>query len=258
MLHATGVKAGEENGHMQVITDRAESLTSQVHRALSQAIVVGELAPGSLHSVAKLADRLEVSRSPVREALISLADQGMVAFERNRGVRVLQTTAHDLEEVFSLRLLLEVPATYRAAEMMTPAALENLREALGDVATFTSADTMRAHQEMDSGFHRVILEAAGNSRLTGIVDTLWAHQKMRGVSSAGRTRKLADIHREHQAVFERIEARDAVGAAAAMRDHLAHSATLLLSQETGEPAGLVAAELPWLDVFAALGGPGTD
>ena len=242
---------------MQGISDRAESLTSQVHRALSHAIVVGELAPGSLHSVAKLADKLEVSRSPVREALISLADQGMVAFERNRGVRVLQTTAHDLEEVFSLRLLLEVPATFRAAQLMTPERLETLREALGDVETFTGAETMLAHQEMDSGFHRVILEAAGNARLTGIVDNLWSHQKMRGVSSAGHSRKLADIHREHHAILERIEAGDAVGAAAAMRNHLSHSASLLLAQETGEPADLVGAELPWLDVFTALGGPGT-
>lgn len=238
---------------MQVISDRAESLTSQVHRALTQAITVGDLAPGSLHSVAKLADRLQVSRSPVREALISLADQGMVAFEKNRGVRVLQTTAHDLEEVFSLRLLLEVPATFRAAQIITPDGVERLRDALGSVDTFTGAQTMLAHQEMDSGFHRVILESAGNSRLVGIVDNLWSHQKMRGVSSAGRTRRLADIHREHAAVFDRIQAGDPHGAAVAMREHLAHSAMLLLAQETAQESGL---ELPWLDVFTALGAPG--
>ena len=237
---------------MQVIPGRAESLTSQVHRALSQAIIVGELAPGSLYSVAKLADRLQVSRSPVREALISLADQGMVAFERNRGVRVLQTTAHDLEEVFSLRLLLEVPATFRAAQIITPDDIERLGEALGTVDAFTGAETMLEHQEMDSGFHRVILEAAGNSRLAGIVDTLWSHQKMRGLTSAGRSRKLADIHREHQAVFDRIQAGDPNGAARAMREHLGRSASLLLTQETEDAAEL---ELPWFDVFEALGAP---
>ncbi|HEX2176612.1 MAG TPA: GntR family transcriptional regulator [Nocardioidaceae bacterium] len=241
---------------MEIISYRGESLTSQVHRTLSQAITVGELAPGSLHSVAKLADRLQVSRSPVREALISLADQGMVAFERNRGVRILQTTAHDLEEVFSLRLLLEVPATYRAAQMMGPTDLERLREALGSIEHFTRATTMLAHQEMDSGFHRVILEAAGNTRLVNVVDNLWSIQKMRGVSSAGRSRKLSDIHSEHKAVFERIQAGDALGAAAAMRAHLAHSASLLLAQVTGDLPEAVGADLPWLDVFSALGAPG--
>lgn len=241
---------------MQVISDRTESLTSQVHRALSQAINAGELAPGSLHSVAKLADRLQVSRSPVREALISLVDQGMVAFERNRGVRVLQTTARDLEEVFSLRLLLEVPATFRAAQIIVPDDIERLREALGSLESFTGAPSTLAHQEMDSGFHRVILEAAGNGRLVGIVDTLWSHQKMRGVSSAGRSREFADIHREHQAVFDRIEAGDPPGAAAAMREHLGRSASLLLAQETAEPTEPIGAVLPWLDLCTALGSPG--
>jgi DNA-binding GntR family transcriptional regulator len=243
---------------MEVIAARGESLTSQVHRMLRQAIIVGELSPGSLHSVAKLADRLEVSRSPVREALITLADQGMVAFERNRGVRILQTTAHDLEEIITLRLLLEVPATYRAAEIVSAEDLDRLRTALGKLDDFTGAETMAAHQEMDSGFHRVILEAAGNDRLVDIVNNLWSQQKMRGVSAIGRDRALADVHREHQQILERMEARDPHGAAAAMREHLARSAALLVSQQTGESPTEVAGELPWLEVFTAIGGPGTD
>lgn len=242
---------------METISDRGESLTSQVHRALRQAIIAGELAPGSLHSVAKLAERLQVSRSPVREALISLADQGMVAFERNRGVRILQTTAHDLEEVFSLRLLLEVPATFRAAQIMTPPDIERLRDALGDRDQFLGAPTTQEHQEWDSGFHRAILETAGNRRLVSIVDNLWSHQKMRGVSSVGRSRELSDIYSEHEAVFERVKAGDGPGAAAAMREHLENSASLLLAQETGESAESVGAMLRWLDVFATLQVPGT-
>ncbi|MQA62762.1 MAG: FCD domain-containing protein [Actinophytocola sp.] len=242
---------------METISERGESLTSQVHRALRQSIIVGELAPGSLHSVAKLAERLEVSRSPVREALISLADQGMVAFERNRGVRILQTTAHDLEEVFSLRLLLEVPATFRAAQIIAPADIERLREALGDRDKFLGAPTMLEHQEMDSGFHRAILQTAGNRRLVNIVDNLWSHQKMRGVSSAGRSRELADIYSEHEAVFERLQAGDGPGAAVAMRQHLENSASLLVAQETGDPAESVESPLRWLDLFAALEVPET-
>lgn len=243
---------------MEIIGDRGESLTSQVYRMLRQAIIVGELVPGSLHSVTKLADRLEVSRSPVREALITLADQGMVAFERNRGVRILQTTAHDLEEIVTLRLLLEVPATYRAAQIISADDLGRLRTALGAVDDFTGAETMAAHQEMDSSFHRVILELAGNERLVDIVDKLRSQQKMRGVSAIGRDRQLADVHREHQEILERMEAGDPHGAATAMREHLARSATLLVSQQTGEPPTEVAGELPWLDVFAAIGGTGTD
>lgn len=243
---------------MQVIPDRAESLTSQVHRVLRQAIVGGELAPGSLHSVAKLADSLRVSRSPVREALISLSDQGMVAFERNRGVRILETTAHDLEEVFSLRLLLEVPAAFRAAQVVTRDETDRLRAVLGSRKAFTSASSVLEHQEMDAAFHRAVMEAAGNRRLTDVVDKLWSHQKTRGLSSAGRARELADVHAEHTAVVDHIAAGDPKGAAAMMRRHIARSASLLLAQEAGGEAAPENPALAWLDVYTGLGGPDGD
>jgi DNA-binding GntR family transcriptional regulator len=240
---------------MQGITSSRESLASQVYRALLEAIAGGELTPGSLHSVGRLAQTLGVSRSPVREALITLADQGMVVFERNRGVRIQQTTAHDLEEVFSLRLLLEVPAAYRAALRMRPADVEQLADALGTVDAFVAAPTVRAHQEMDYGFHRAILEAAGNRRLVAVVDNLWTHQRLRGVSTAGRSRDLGDIHRDHESIYKCIAAGDAHGAALAMREHLLTTGGLLLAQETGEWDDAAGVELAWLEVYAALGGP---
>lgn len=242
---------------MQPITSTRESLTSQVYRALLEAIVSGELAPGNLHSVAKLAERLEVSRSPVREALIMLADQGMVAFERNRGVRIQQTTARELEEVFSVRLLLEVPAAYRAARRMEPAEVELLNRTLGTVEEFTSAPSLVAHQQMDIGFHRVLLEGAGNRRLCSMVDQLWTYQQLRGVSTAGKSRGLADIHREHATIYECVAAGNAQGAATAMRTHLVNTGRLLVAQETGRPSGAEALDLPWLEVYDSLGGAPT-
>ena len=241
---------------MDVISAKRESLASQVYRAIVEGIVVGELAPGSLHSVAKLADRLNVSRSPVREALITLSEQGMVAFERNRGVRIQETTAHDLEEVFSLRLLLEVPAAYRAAQQMAPVDVVRLGEALGTLEDFVGAPSLRVRQEMDARFHRVILVAAGNTRLTAVVDNLWAHQKMRGISTAGQTRAATDIYDDHRLIYERLAAGDGLGAAAAMRRHLTTSGTLLLAQETGSSPSDPAAVLPWSDVYSELKAPG--
>lgn len=237
---------------MRALSPTRASLTNQVHASIRDAIVVGELAPGSLHSVAQLADKLAVSRSPVREALISLADLGMVAFERNRGVRILQTSAHDLEEVFSLRLLLEVPAAFRAAQLMEPADVEQLREALGTVEEFVGSPTLREQQQRDAAFHRVILTAAGNGRLATYVDTLRDHQMIRGVSTAGKTRDPADIYADHTLIFERIADGDAHGAASAMRDHLATSIRLLVAQETGAAPEDAALEVPWLDVLDSL------
>lgn len=75
---------------MKGVSNGITTLNSAVLSSLWSAVVSGELLPGSLHSVQALAAELGVSRTPVREALIKMAEQGMVRFERNRGVRILQ------------------------------------------------------------------------------------------------------------------------------------------------------------------------
>ena len=124
MSSSTGT---EDKGSLREI--KAESsLTARVRESIRQAIIDGSLEPGSLHSVKSLADIFKVSRTPVREALIDLAGADMVEFERNRGVRILETSVHDLEEILVLRILLEVPATHRAAQRIDAAGLEELRQ----------------------------------------------------------------------------------------------------------------------------------
>jgi DNA-binding GntR family transcriptional regulator len=236
---------------MKPMPDR-ENLADRVYNSLRSAIILGELVPGSLHSVQELAAQINVSRTPVREALLKLADQGMVRFERNRGIRILQTTIHDLEEIFSLRLLLEVPATYRATQNAGPADVKKLSQALDALEDVAESTNHREHLECDARFHRVILQASGNSRLAQFIDTLRDLQMVRGVSTAGKTRDLRAIYDDHALIHERFAARDAKGAALAMRDHIALTARLLLAQETGETDHAQKYDLPWLDVIGLV------
>lgn len=226
-----------------------ETLASQVHESLRSAIILGELAPGSLHSVAELAGQMHVSRTPVREAALKLADAGMVKFERNRGIRILETTIHDLEEIFSLRLLLEVPATYRATQKARAPELRALKQALDAFEDLAKSGSQRDHLQCDAWFHRIILQASGNNRLARFVDTLRDLQMVRGVSTSGRTRTLADIVDDHAQIYARVSARDAAGAARLMRDHIAVTGRLLLAQEADDTAHPERFELPWLDVM---------
>jgi DNA-binding GntR family transcriptional regulator len=243
---------------MKPIEADRESLAAKVSRTIRDAIITGELVPGTRHSVHELAQLMQVSRTPVRESLIGLADQGMVRFERNRGVVILPTTVHDLEEVFSLRLLLEVPATYRATTLISSVELTRLRNALNAMRGETTATPTRERLVRDAKFHGVIMQASGNNRLAGFVDTLRDIQMVRGASTAGKTRTTEAIFAEHLAIFERVEARDADGAAAAMREHIADSAKLLLAQETGDLGPGVSVELPWMELVGRLNGKDGD
>jgi DNA-binding GntR family transcriptional regulator len=224
---------------------RSAETGNAVLDALRAAVITGELLPGTLHSVQTLATELGVSRTPVREALIKLAQQGMVRFERNRGVRVLQTSLHDLEEVFALRLLLEVPATRRAVQLLDPAGRRELRRLYQAMERAALADDEFRMWEHDRRFHRVLLAASGNGRLAEYVDGLRDMVLRRGVSTARASRSLAEIVAEHRAVLDRVEAGDADGAASAMRAHLLHTAELLIAQEAGDPPGSVDVDLGW-------------
>src|SRR5690606_20505305 len=161
-----------------------------------------ELEPGRLYSAYQIADRLGVSRSPVREALLRLAESGLVRMERNRGFRIVVPAAREIAEIFALRLLLEVPATRRAAQRATPELLGRLREELAAMdAARRDRDEVR-FMEHDRRLHDHILTAAGNRRLATTVDRLRESTRMLGASTVDRSRGLGDIHAEHIPIVE--------------------------------------------------------
>jgi DNA-binding GntR family transcriptional regulator len=231
---------------LESLNEDRSTLTTRALEALRAAIVDGRLAAGERYSVGQLAERFGVSRTPVREALLVLERQGVVRFERNRGVRVLETTAHDIEEVFALRLLLEVPATRRACALLDRddfAALDHELTAMGALAREGDEGAFMAH---DKRFHEIILRASGNRRLATIVSQLRDLVRFRGASTVGRSRDLEAILIEHVTILDALRAGDADAAARAMRAHLLETGRLLLAQESAPAAGL-----PWAEALDA-------
>ena len=213
------------------------SLESEVHRRLRDLIVAGELAPGALYSMNELAAQLRVSRTPVAQAVARLADQGMVRVEHRRGMRVLETSTHDLAEIYQIRLLLEPRAAHRATSLMRRAdhrRLQHALRALGDVAD--GAANLREYLRRDAHFHHVILQASGNRRLAEYVDTLRDLQMIRDLSTVDRSRPLVDVVADHERIYEKIVRGDADGAEREMHSHIATTYELLVAQETGESA----------------------
>ena len=205
----------------------------QARESIRDAILVGSLVPGTLYSVRNLADMLNVSRTPVREALLDLAGDGLVRFERNRGVRVLESSVHDLQEIFTLRLLLEVPATYRAVEQADDRFVRELRRFLERMEKAASNDDETTLMAADRKFHSLIHERSGNKRLAAYVDQLRDLVLSRGASTVGRSRSLSEIVDEHKAIIVQIEKGDAAGAAEVMRSHIIRTGRLLIEQEGG-------------------------
>lgn len=210
------------------------STADEVFVRLREQILTGALAPGSHHSVYRLSDELGVSRTPVREAVLRLADLGLVSIERNRGITIRGVRAEDVRDVFELRLLLEVPAAAGAAEQADDALAERLDSELDAMRRAAVAGDEAAFTRHDRALHAALGEALGNVRLTRELDRLRDSIQVRGVSTIERTRTMADVAEEHAPIVAAVIARDPAAAATAMREHLEHTAALLLDQVDGE------------------------
>lgn len=201
--------------------NKSERLTVAVRDAIRS----GELAPGRLYSAQELGDLFGVSRTPVREALLKLANAGLVRIERNRGARILRSTDQDVISVFTLRLLLEPPAAGRASRHPDfpagelEAALELMRAEQHEPEAFFRAD---------SEFHDIILRSSGNVRIAAIVDDLRDAIAVQGRRTVPGERGTGQIIAEHERIAEAVAAGNPERAVEAMRTHLVHTAELLV------------------------------
>ena len=208
------------------------SLADAVVVAVRDAITSGELAEGTTYSVYQLAEILDVSRSPVREALLRLAEAGLVEIARNRGFRVVLPTAHDVEEIFEIRLALEPPAVRRAAPRADAGQRDLVAahlEARGEAA---ERDDPAAFWPADRALHDALLRASGNTRAASIVDDLRATTALLGPPTTATGRSLREIHDEHAPIVDAVVAADADTAEDAMRGHLVETRSRLVAALT--------------------------
>lgn len=207
--------------------------------------------PGELYSVQQLSDLLGVSRSPVREGLLSLAAAGMVTFERNRGFRVSVPDGRDVAEIFAVRLALEPAAAARVAAAGDERVVAELTGAMAAQQSAAERGDESAFWTHDRRLHQAILGAAGNRRSATIVEDLRRATWLLG----GRTtpsRSMAEIIAEHRPIVAGIAAADPRRAHQAMHDHLTRTGRLLLAQALGPTADAARVEQTWTDV---TGGP---
>lgn len=207
-----------------------QTTTERVFAMLRGSILSGELAAGTRHSIYQLADELGVSRTPVREAVLRLADAGLVSIERNRGVRIRGVTAEDVRDVFELRLLIEVPAAAHAARRAGATLRAELEEASARLHEVAVTGDPAAFGVADRRLHALIASAVGNRHVIAEIERLRDLIQVRGASTIGRSRTTVDVAGEHDAIVAAIGSADPAAAGRAMRDHLVHTGTLLMRQ----------------------------
>jgi DNA-binding GntR family transcriptional regulator len=198
------------------------SLREQVGSALRAAMISGQLRPGVVYSAPALAATFGVSATPVREAMLDLAKEGLVEAVRNKGFRISELSERDLDELTELRLLVEVPTTAGLAGRLDARALAELRDLAAAIEAGAAAGDLIAYLEADREFHLTLLGHAGNRHLVDLVGELRSRARLYGLGRLADTGALVDSAREHALLLDLLDDGDAAAAGTLIHQHIRH------------------------------------
>lgn len=202
---------------------RGKSLYEQVYQALRASILSGELKPGERLVETQIADWLQVSRTPLREALRQLQQDGLVTAESGGGLRVTQISTTDAIDLYECRLALEQVAVAGACHHMTPAQRQQLEACVQEAESLQQTDPAPTHRQLldlDYRFHRLIAEFSGNKRLVSLLDQIFDAMALLRIQTLQHNPNVLDIRLEHRQILDAIATQDAATATAAIRTHL--------------------------------------
>lgn len=222
------------------MTDLTHTRAASLADHLVEAIISGELAPGAKLSEPELARRYDVSRGPLREAILRLEGMGLVTRRPNVGARVITLTVEDVRATFAVREALEGMAARLACENAAPEELSGLealmtaheREMAG------SAEKHYARQEGHYDFHSRILGASHNPQLAVLLgQDLYPKMRMYRQQTSDHRVDPRQALREHQAITDALCNREPDLAELLMRRHISRSCALLVAYLQQNTAG---------------------
>jgi DNA-binding GntR family transcriptional regulator len=178
----------------------ASTIRDQVYQILKDEICNGYYEPGHWLQENELAQRLQVSRSPVREALRQLTRDGLVRDVPNKGVFVKEFSIQDIEEVFDLRIMMESYALLRAREDRIQENKDRLLELLDEMDRTHAAGDQKAYINTDIPFHHLLIELCGNSFLRKSYNDVYSMIKQFCIYSLIDTERFDNSMSEHRQI----------------------------------------------------------
>jgi len=229
----------DASGHATIAMLQAHSLTSVVQSEIERLILAGELAPGAKLTEALLAERLGVSRGPIREAFRILEESGLVQLEKNRGVYVRSIPLDEAMEIYDLRAMIDESVGRQLAQQITPTQLKALRALVDQMERLVKAghntSASDSYHQLNLAFHDQLVSFAGNRKLITL------YRRLVNELSLFRRMNLADGQQipvsvsEHRAILKAIAAGDADAAASALRAHVLASKARTLRKHAAMP-----------------------
>lgn len=215
----------------------SRSLTEAIYTRLHGEIMSGRLHPDELLAERRIASRFGVSKTPVREALLRLEQDGLVEVIPRGGYLVSKVTLREVHDIFHLRQLLEREAVELAAQQADPeqiAYLHGILKRLGDLIEavrdreFLSTSALAKYRSLNRLFHVSLARASRNELLTDLIDRLIVSMERLLNRDLLTAQNLRELEREHLPILQAVEQKDGAQAAAYMAEHVRRTRDRLL------------------------------
>jgi DNA-binding GntR family transcriptional regulator len=211
------------------------TLAAKAEEAIREAILSGELEPGSRVRIEELARAFDLSPMPVRDALRSLASAGLVEYAPHRGATVAALSLDDLRDTWEARLALETLALRRAAERFSPRDVAVVEEGIARHSQALSAGDAAAAQEAHRAVHMGLYAPSGYNWLERLVEPVWSRSERYRRYALGERGGPVELAREHRRILRVCAAHDPEAAADELYRHLVRTANIVSERLVGEP-----------------------
>ncbi|MDD5944578.1 MAG: GntR family transcriptional regulator [Clostridia bacterium] len=196
------------------------TMKHQVYQILKKEICDGALPPGKWLQEKELAEQLNVSRSPVREALKQLVDEGLAIEYPNKGVFVKEFTTKDIEEIYEARIMLESYAIKNSVKTLTSKNISELMGILERLVKFYNDNDLASYISVDTELHEYIINLSGNSIIVDIYKRIYSQTQQFRIYSLTTKRRFDDSVIEHKNMVESLVSGDWKKAAEINQTHL--------------------------------------
>ncbi len=200
-------------------------LRDVVFNTLREAILKGELKPGERLMEIQLANKLGVSRTPIREAIRMLEQEGLAVTMPRKGAEVAKMTLKDMEDVLEIREALDELAGQVACQRITEEQLVRLKERKQDFEHSLKSGDVKQIAEADVRFHDVIYEATGNPKLVNLLSNLREQIYRYRVEYLKKAENYPILIKEHEEIYKSLSERKEEAAVLAIREHVMNQAT---------------------------------
>ncbi|MEM9272405.1 MAG: GntR family transcriptional regulator [Cyanobacteria bacterium P01_F01_bin.143] len=210
-----------------IAIQRSKSLREQVYQALRKIILTGNLASGERIVETKLAKQLNVSRTPIREAIGQLQREKLIVSNPNGGFRVAKMSIKDAVQLYDCRIALEELSVTGACELATAEQLEQLEKYIVSAEELIGSNAKQLSSfellELDYQFHHLIAEISDNQWLIGLLEQVFDKMALLRVQTTQHNPQVLEIRLEHRHIYDAIASRNVDIARESIKQHLVAS-----------------------------------